>query len=87
MQKPFQIILSVSFLLFFYSCSVNKAKIDNDLKQFYSAASNTEGCFTMLDNATGEIIESKGFDNNQKDADAYLKTLQQQYPGVHVITD
>jgi len=55
MQKLFQIILSVSFVLFFYSCSVNKAKIDNDLKQFYSTTSNKEGCFTMLDNATGEI--------------------------------
>lgn len=55
MQKPYQIIISVSLTLFFYSCSVNKAKIDNDLKQFYLAGSNTEGCFTMLDNATGEI--------------------------------
>jgi beta-lactamase class D len=55
MQKQFQILLSISFVLFFYSCSVNKAKIDNELKQFYSETSETEGCFSMLDNSTGEI--------------------------------
>ena len=55
MQKKIQYLLPFSFLLFFYSCSVNKAKIDNELKQFYTVTPNTEGCFSMLDNSTGEI--------------------------------
>lgn len=36
------------------ACNVNKAKIDNDLKKYFDAR-NTDGCFTMLDNATGKI--------------------------------
>ncbi len=36
------------------ACSVNKVKIDNDLKQYYTAK-NVEGCFTMLNNADGQI--------------------------------
>ena len=38
----------------FTSCSVNKAKIDNDLKKYFDAK-NVEGCFTMLNNADGRI--------------------------------
>lgn len=56
MQKQIQYLLSFSILLIFYSCSVNKAKIDNELKQFYTVTPNTEGSFSMLDNSTGEII-------------------------------
>jgi len=36
------------------SCSVNKAKIDNELKKYYDAK-NVEGCFTMLNNTDGQI--------------------------------
>lgn len=36
------------------SCSVNKAKIDNSLKKYFDAK-NVDGCFTMLNNADGEI--------------------------------
>lgn len=55
MQKLVSSFLVALTTLFFFSCSVNKAKIDNELKKFYSDNPNTEGCFTMLDNATGEI--------------------------------
>ena len=41
-------------LLFLFSCSVNKAKIDNDLKEYFSA-NKVEGTFSMLNNADGEI--------------------------------
>lgn len=42
-----------SFLIF-SGCSVNKAKVDNDLKKYFDAK-NVEGCFTMLNNADGAI--------------------------------
>lgn len=42
-------------LFFFFSCSVNKARIDNSLKKYFDA-NNVEGCFTMLNNADGEIV-------------------------------
>jgi beta-lactamase class D len=36
------------------SCSVNKAKIDESLKTHFDSA-KVNGCFTLLDNASGEI--------------------------------
>ena len=36
------------------SCSVNKAKTDNDLKKYFDSA-HVDGCFSILDNASGEI--------------------------------
>ncbi len=47
------------FLFFFSliiisSCSVNKAKIDNDLKKYFDAK-NVDGCFTMLNNTDGSV--------------------------------
>lgn len=49
------IVAAASFLVFTLSaCSVNKAKLDNDLKQYFDAK-NVEGCFTMLSNADGQI--------------------------------
>jgi len=36
------------------SCSVNKATINNDLKKYFDRA-HADGCFSLLDNATGEI--------------------------------
>lgn len=38
----------------FISCTVNKAKIDNDVKKYFDAK-NVDGCFTMLNNADGQI--------------------------------
>lgn len=46
-------LFSIVFFVF-NSCSVNKAKIDNGLEEFFRKE-NVEGCFTFLDNATGEI--------------------------------
>lgn len=49
-----------AFLLFiicvgtFSACTVNKAKSDNSLKKYFDAK-NTDGCFTMLDNSTGQV--------------------------------
>ena len=42
------------FLISLSSCSVNKAKIDNDLKKYFEAK-NVDGCFTMLNNSDGKI--------------------------------
>ena len=36
------------------SCSLKKAKIDNDLKKYFDSR-NVEGCFTMMDNSNGSI--------------------------------
>ena len=36
------------------SCSVNSARIDNDLKKYFDSA-NVEGCFTFLDNVSGKV--------------------------------
>lgn len=44
--------LSISLIL--TNCSVNKAKIDNDLKKYFDEK-QVDGCFTMLNNSTGEI--------------------------------
>jgi beta-lactamase class D len=53
------LVCSVSFL---FSCSVNKARTDNELKQYFEKA-GAEGCFTMLNNADGEItVYNMAFD-------------------------
>src|SRR6478672_398598 len=54
MQKIPTIIYSFLLLLSFQSCSVNKAKVDNNLKKYFDAK-KVDGCFTMLNNADGEI--------------------------------
>ncbi len=48
------LLTALVFIFQFSSCSVNKAKIDNDLKKYFDAK-NVEGCFTMLNNADGRI--------------------------------
>jgi len=40
--------------LIFSSCSVNSAKIDNDLKKYFDAR-NVDGCFTLLNNTDGQV--------------------------------
>ncbi|RYY47566.1 MAG: class D beta-lactamase [Chitinophagaceae bacterium] len=47
-------LFSVIFPLLFQSCSVNKAKIDNNLKKYFDAK-NVDGCFTMLNNSDGKV--------------------------------
>lgn len=48
------LLVAVVSIFQFTSCSVNKAKIDNDLKKYFDAK-NVEGCFTMLNNVDGRI--------------------------------
>ena len=59
-------IISYSFLIIsLAACSVNKANIDNELKSFYDAE-KTEGCFTFLDNASGQItVYNMGMDTTR----------------------
>ena len=48
-------LLPLAFLLLIISsCTVNKAKIDNDLKKYFDAK-NVDGCFTMLNNTDGGV--------------------------------
>jgi beta-lactamase class D len=42
------------FLIFFTSCSVNKAKIDDSLKKYFDE-NNVDGCFSLLNNKDGSI--------------------------------
>jgi len=50
-----KLLFSLSILtIILASCSVNKAKIDNDLKKYFDAR-NVDGCFTMLNNSDGQI--------------------------------
>jgi len=48
------ISISCCLIFLFNACSVNKAKIDNDPKKYFDEK-QVEGCFTMLNNSTGEI--------------------------------
>lgn len=41
-------------VIFANACTLKKATIDNDLKQYFDEK-NVEGCFTMMDNSTGGI--------------------------------
>jgi beta-lactamase class D len=48
-------LLSIACCLFLItSCSVNKAKIDNSLKKYFDE-NKVDGCFTLLNNASGEV--------------------------------
>ncbi len=47
-------ILHFIFIISLFSCSVNQAKIDNSLKKYFDE-NNVDGCFTLLNNSTGEI--------------------------------
>lgn len=54
-MKGFKIcLLPICYCLLFTSCSVNKAKIDNSLKKYFDE-NQVDGCFTLLNNASGEI--------------------------------
>lgn len=55
MKKFILYLCSILFLVcFFISCSVNNTRIDNNLKKYFDAK-QVEGCFTMLNNAGGEV--------------------------------
>ena len=44
----------ISCSLLFFACTVNKAKNDESLKKYFDE-NKVDGCFTMLNNADGEI--------------------------------
>ena len=54
MKNNFSLVTLVLCVLSFCGCSINKAKIDNDLKKYFDAK-NVDGCFTMLDNSKGSV--------------------------------
>ncbi len=55
MRKNFlPLITGFILLLTFFSCSVNKAKIDNSLKKYFDE-NKVDGCFALLNNANGDI--------------------------------
>ena len=50
--KIFSLLLIT--IIFFSSCSVNKAKIDSSLKKYFDSA-KVDGCFSLFNNATGGV--------------------------------
>ena len=54
MKRTYRFLFITSSAFFLFSCSVNKAKIDNNLEKYFKAK-NVEGCFTMLNNADGQV--------------------------------
>lgn len=57
--------LYIAFLIAIASCSVNKAKINNDLKKYFDSA-HVDGCFSLLDNATGKVtVYNLGLDTQR----------------------
>jgi beta-lactamase class D len=56
------LVATACCLLFINSCSVNKARIDNNLKKYFDAK-KVEGCFTMLNNIDGTVtVYNMGLD-------------------------
>lgn len=54
-KKEFNFLLLIAFcLLFIVSCSSNRAKMDNSLKKYFDE-NKVDGCFTMMNNTTGEV--------------------------------
>ena len=45
---------ALGFTIIFASCTVNNARVDNNLKKYFDSA-HVDGCFSLLDNATGQI--------------------------------
>lgn len=59
---PFNVLFLAFVILAFNACSVNKAKIDDDLKKYFDAK-KVDGCFTMLNNSDGTItVYNMGLD-------------------------
>jgi len=53
-MKKLYLLFFLLISLILYSCSVNHAKINDDLKKYFDS-SNVEGCFAMLNNQMGDI--------------------------------
>jgi beta-lactamase class D len=50
----FNCLLLIAYCLLLISCGANKAKIDNSIKKYFDE-NKVDGCFTMYNNATGEV--------------------------------
>jgi beta-lactamase class D len=53
-KNPLQLIAGLFLLTLLFSCTVNKAKIDNSLKKYFDD-NKVDGCFTLLNNADGKV--------------------------------
>ena len=53
-MNKFRLLLFSFLFLIFSSCTLNHAKINNDLKKYFDS-SNVEGCFALLNNQLGDI--------------------------------
>jgi len=53
-RSPLVITGIICIITIIGSCSVNQAKIDNSLKKYFDSA-KTDGCFSMVNNQTGEV--------------------------------
>jgi len=62
MKKTHLLLFFISCTLLIVSCTVNKAKIDNNLEKYFKAK-NVDGGFTMLNNADGQVtVYNMAFD-------------------------
>jgi beta-lactamase class D len=52
--NKFRSLFCLIFVTVFSSCTLNHAKIDNDLKKYFDS-SKVEGCFALLNNQMGDI--------------------------------
>ena len=53
-KNLFSAFAFVCFILSFYSCSINRAKIDNSLEKYF-LENKVAGCFTLLNNSDGKV--------------------------------
>lgn len=61
-MNEFRLLSFFLLFIFFSSCSVNRAKIDNSLQKYFDS-SNVEGCFSFLDNQRGTVtVYNMGLD-------------------------
>ncbi len=54
MKKIFYTPIALLCIVLLFSCSANQAKIDNSLKKYFDEQ-KVDGCFTMLDNSSGQV--------------------------------
>jgi beta-lactamase class D len=57
MKKLLNTLLQITYFLLtvtFFSCSVNRANVDDSLKKYFDD-NKVEGCFTMLSNSDGKV--------------------------------
>lgn len=53
-MKKYSAVILITIVIINGSCSVNQAKIDDSLKKYFDSA-KVDGCFSMVNNQTGEV--------------------------------